>query len=186
MKRNSTLAVLCLSVLSVLPGGAAAADRPAAPRLSLGACADPALPKDARCGTYEVFENRAAMKGRKIPLRVVVLPALGPDRLPDAVVSFAGGPGQSSVEWGTLLSQSLAPLRQRRDFLLVDSRGTGGSGPLECPELHGSPSIQGFLDHHLPADKVRACRERLSQVADLTQYTTDNTVDDVDEVRAAL
>src|SRR5215210_4599908 len=153
MKRNSTLAVLCLSVLSVLPSGAgraAAADQ--TPRLSLGACADPALPKDARCGTYEVFENRAAKKGRKIPLRVVVLPALGPDRLPDAVVFFAGGPGQSSVNSASYLSQSLAPLRQHRDFLFVDSRGTGGSGPLDCPELHGSPSIQGFLDHYIPAD----------------------------------
>jgi len=68
----------------------------------------------------------------------------------------------------------------------VDSRGTGGSAPLRCPELQGTQGVQGVLDNFLPADKVRACRERLSKVADLTQYTTDNTVDDVDEVRAAL
>jgi pimeloyl-ACP methyl ester carboxylesterase len=173
MKRIATFVIFCLSVL---PAGAAA------PRLTLGACNDPELPKDARCGTYQVFENRAAKTGRKIPLRVVVLPALGPDRRPDAIVAFAGGPGESSVGEAGFLSQELAPLRQHRDFLLVDARGTGSS-PLECPELR---DVQGFLDGFVPADKVRACGERLRKVADLSQYTTDNAVDDVDEVRAAL
>ena len=73
MNRSATLFILGCSALSALSAAAAV---PAAPRLTLGACTDPALPKDARCGIYEVFENRAARKGRKIPLRVVVLPAL--------------------------------------------------------------------------------------------------------------
>jgi len=179
MKRGITLSILGLSLLTVLPAAAA-------PKLKLGACADPALPKDAKCGTYEVFENRAAKKGRKIPLRVVVLPALGKDRLPDPVVPFAGGPGESSVREGIYMTTALAPLRQRRDILLVDQRGTG-PGPLDCQELHGTrKEIQEFLDHFVPTDKVRACRERLEKIADLTQYTSDNAIDDVDEVRAAL
>src|SRR3982750_1677811 len=172
MKRKAILATFCLSVLAAFPAGAA-------PRLTLGACADPGLPKDARCGIYEVFENRAARKGRKIPLRVVVLPALGPDRQPDAIVIFGGGPGNSSVEEGIYYSQELAPLRRHRDFLLVDLRGTGGPGLPDCPELH---AVQGFLDHYVPADKVRSCAERLRKVADLSQYTSDNAIDDVDEV----
>jgi pimeloyl-ACP methyl ester carboxylesterase len=187
MKRNVTLAILCFSVFPALFSAAGrAADRPAGPRLTLGACTDPNLPKDARCGAYEVFENRAAKKGRKISLRVVVLPALGPERLPDAVVYFSGGPGESSVQDGVFMSRPLAPLRQHRDFLLVDSRGTGGSAPLNCPEMQGIQAVQGFLDSFVPADKVRACRERLRKTADLSQYTTDNAVDDVDEVRDAL
>src|SRR5436305_2303072 len=97
-----TIFILC-SIF--LPAAGRAASHPAAPRLTLGGCSDPDLPKDARCGTYEVFENRAARKGRKIPLRVVVLPALGPDRKPDAITVFAGGPGQASVRWGVGLSQ---------------------------------------------------------------------------------
>jgi pimeloyl-ACP methyl ester carboxylesterase len=181
MKLTATFIIFVLSIFST--GAGRAADRPAAPRLTLGACTDPDLPKGARCGTYQVFENRAAKKGRRISLRVVVLPALGPDRRPDAVVAFAGGPGESSVGEAGYLGQELAPLRRHRDFLLVDSRGTGGSAPLDCSELH---SVQGFLDDFVPADKVRACRERLRKTADLSQYTTDNAVDDVDEVRAAL
>src|SRR5215218_4126669 len=163
MKRNAIFVILCLCLLSA---GAVQADPRSTPKLVLGACTGANLPKDARCGAYEVFENRAAKKGRTIALRVVVLPALGPDRLPDPVVYFAGGPGSSSVEQGMYLSQSLAPLRQRRDILFVDARGTGGSGSLDCPELRPE-SVQGFLDHSMPLAKVRACRERLSQVADL-------------------
>jgi pimeloyl-ACP methyl ester carboxylesterase len=184
MKRSAIL----LGVLFVLSRGLWAAKPAAPPRLTLRPCADPALPKDARCGTYEVFENRAAKKGRKIPLRVVVLPALSPDRQPDPVVWFAGGPGDSGVEEGVYMAEEMAPLRRRRDFLMVDLRGTG-PGPLDCPELHASQGIQEiqrFLDHYVPADKARACRERLEKVADLTQYTSDNAMDDVNEVRAAL
>jgi pimeloyl-ACP methyl ester carboxylesterase len=190
MKRSASVpgVLSVLSVLWVLSPGILAAKPTAPPRLILGGCTDPALPKDARCGTWEVFENRAAKKGRKIPLRVVVLPALGPDRLPDPVVLFSVGPGESAVEEGVDMAEDLAPLRRRRDLLLVDLRGTG-PGPLDCPELHASQGlqeIQGFLDHYVPADKVRACRERLEKIADLTQYTSDNAMDDVDEVRAAL
>jgi pimeloyl-ACP methyl ester carboxylesterase len=38
----------------------------------------------------------------------------------------------------------------------------------------------------VPTDKVRACHDRLSKTADLSQYTSDNAIDDMDEVREAL
>jgi pimeloyl-ACP methyl ester carboxylesterase len=146
--KHSPLAFLTLSLLALpaRPTGAALPAQPPAPKpLALRPCAAvPGLPAGARCGTYEVFENRAARKGRKIPLRVVVLPALGPERAPDAIVYFAGGPGGSSVEEGVELGEVLQQLHQRRDILLVDMRGTGGSAPLVCPELQGSQGVQGF------------------------------------------
>jgi pimeloyl-ACP methyl ester carboxylesterase len=42
------------------------------------------------------------------------------------------------------------------------------------------------MDHFLPPDRVKACAERLARTADLSQYNNDSSVDDVDEVRAAL
>jgi pimeloyl-ACP methyl ester carboxylesterase len=158
-----------------------------APKLELRPCTGiPGLPPEARCGTYEVWENRAAKSGRKIPLRVLVLPATGPDRLPDPFVFFSGGPGDSNVDAASWLAEELGALRKRRDILLVDFRGTGGSGGLFCTELPGSAGLQGTLDHFLPPEPVRACAERLSKTADLSQYTNDTSVDDIDEVRAAL
>ncbi len=140
----------------------------------------------ALCGTYEVFENRATRTGRKIPLRVVVLPATGPGRLPDPFVYFAGGPGDASIPGGVFMARQLPALRQKRDVLLVDYRGTGQSGRLFCPELGGAGGVQGVLDNYLPFDKIRACRDRLKKEVDLSWYTTDAAVDDIEEVRTAL
>ncbi|HYO15420.1 MAG TPA: alpha/beta fold hydrolase, partial [Thermoanaerobaculia bacterium] len=185
MAHRSKLAIL---TWLCLPGLALAAETAVpAPKLELRACTGiPGLPPEARCGTYEVWENRAAKSGRKIPLRVLVLPATGPDRLPDPFVFFSGGPGDSNVDAASWLAEELGALRKRRDILLVDFRGTGGSGGLFCTELPGSAGLQGTLDHFLPPERVRACAERLSKTADLSQYTNDTSVDDIDEVRAAL
>ena len=157
------------------------------PKLTLAPCTTiPGVPPESRCGTYEVWENRATKSGRKIPLRVLVIPATGPDRLPDAITLFGGGPGESSVASFAETLQMFRSLRDRRDILLVDFRGTGASGALLCPELRGSAWLQGALDHNRPPEKVRACAERLAKTADLSQYNNDTSVDDVDEVRAAL
>ena len=51
----------------------------------------------ARCGTLIVPENRLTGTGRTIPVRFVVIPAASPDKAPDPVVWFAGGPGGSAV-----------------------------------------------------------------------------------------
>src|ERR1044071_5206873 len=111
------------SILAVLAGlcipGLARSAEPAAlaPKLELKPCATPGLPPEARCGSYEVWENREAKSGRKIPLHVVVLPARGPDRLPDPFVHFTGGPGSSSVMAGvSRIARELDALRERRGF----------------------------------------------------------------------
>lgn len=111
-----------LSLLAVL-GIATAGAAPAA-KLELKPCTTiPGLPAEARCGTYEVWENRAAQSGRKIPLRVVVIPAKGPDRLPDPFIYFEGGPGQSSVAAAPLLLQEIGALHQRRTSCSSTSGG---------------------------------------------------------------
>lgn len=182
--------ILLFAVLAgiFIPGLALAAEAAApAPKLELKACTTiSGLPPEARCGTYEVWENRTAKSGRKIPLRVVVIPAQGPDRLPDALTLFAGGPGESNVAAAPEALEMFKTLRRRRDIVLVDFRGTGGPAGLFCPEMQGSAGVQGLLDHFYPPEKVKACAERLAKTADLSQYTNDTSVDDVDEVRAAL
>jgi len=155
------------------------------PRLTLVPCRLPGVPDEARCGTYEVFENRDARTGRKIALNVAVLPALGPDRLPDPIAFFDGGPGEPSVSDAAWHEKNLKPLRLRRDILLVDARGTGRSAPLDCEESEAA-RLQGYLNDFLPLDQVRACRDLLQKRADLAQYTTAHIVDDMAEVSSAL
>src|ERR1044072_7633321 len=123
----------------------------AAPALALKPCSLPGVTGEVRCGTYEVPEDRADPASRKIPLRVVVLPATGSDRAPDPVVSFSGGPGESAVEEATYFAVAHPALRARRDVVLVDVRGTGESAPLSCEQLKGERGVQGFLDDFMPA-----------------------------------
>ncbi len=154
--------------------------------LKLAPCHLPKVDREARCGTYEVFENRAAGSGRKIPLRVVVIPAAGKPVAPDPLVFFEGGPGVSSVESAPDVIEEFGAVLQHRDLLLVDFRGTGGSHPLLCPQPEGVHGVEEALDTFMDPGAVRRCREVLARDNDLTQYTTDTSVDDVEEVRAAL
>jgi len=165
---------------------AAPARRPA----RLAPCRLEGIDEELRCGTYQVWEDREARRGRKISLNIVVLPALGPDPAPDAVVFFSGGPGEAATQAGRSLVDD-RELRRHRDVLLVDQRGTGRSNPLNCdfygPGSHATGADPRLLAGELfPPAAVRQCRDRLEQVADLRLYTTALAMDDVDEVRAWL
>ncbi len=159
--------------------------RQRADTLSLAPCDVPGVSEKARCGTFEVWENREAKAGRRIALKVVVLPAPGGAAARDALTFLAGGPGQAATSLAAFLATAFAPARQHRDILLVDQRGTGGSHALEC-DLYPGKDPQTALGAFFPPDRVRACRAALEKTADPRQYTTPNSVDDLDEVRAAL
>ncbi|HEX8130963.1 MAG TPA: alpha/beta hydrolase [Pyrinomonadaceae bacterium] len=163
--------------------------RPPSPVLSLQPCevagARQGTKEKVRCGTYEVFENRAAKVGRKIAIKVVVFPATGQNRAADPLFYIPGGPGSSATEDAPYIARNFAKVREQRDLVFVDQRGTGGSNPLEC-ELFDSSSLQSYLGAYFPLEDVRKCRERLEPIADLKLYTTPIAMDDLDEVRAAL
>lgn len=173
---------LIFLIAFLLPGLAAGASS----GLELTPCELPGLKQPARCGTYEVFENRAAGSGRKIPLRVAVLPATSGEALPDPIFWFAGGPGGSAVEMAAFMTYLLGDLRAERDVVLVDVRGTGESNPLDCDYQGSQRGIREALESFLPVDLLPECRRQLEAENDLTQYNTPNMIDDVDEVRAAL
>jgi len=182
---HAVLPLAALAALLALPALVQAdAPVPASPvpqrwQGKLSPCPLPGGAGEALCGTYEVFENREARSGRKIPLRIVLLPAPGPDRAPDPVFFLAGGPGQGETPEAPDLAHFP---RGRRDLVLVDTRGTGGSNPLSC-RLWGDGTR---LDHLFPLDAVTACRNELEKKADLTRYTTTAAMDDLDEVRRYL
>lgn len=158
-------------------------------RVSLEPCEVPGASEGAkekaRCGSYEVFENRATKKGRKVALKIVVFPATGQDRAADPLFYISGGPGSSATEDAPYVAQGYAKIRERRDLVFVDQRGTGGSNPLDC-DLFDPQDLQSYLGDYFPLGDVRRCRERLETKADLRLYTTRIAMDDLDEVRAAL
>jgi len=141
---------------------------------------------EARCGTYEVYEDRTTRSGRKIALNIVVLPAEGAPPAPDPLFILVGGPGQAATESAAGFARQFATLRRTRDLVLVDQRGTGQSNKLPCDIGQGSEAVKAILSGVIPAERVRACRTQLEKQADLKFYITPFAMDDVDEVRAWL
>jgi pimeloyl-ACP methyl ester carboxylesterase len=175
--RSSAVAVLLVWLLRP-PASSALPTTP-----QLAPCRVDGLEEEVHCGSFTVLEDRSRPDGRRLQLRLVVLPALGP-RQPDPVVVLTGGPGQAASEGGAREARQLAALRSARDVVLLDQRGTGGSHPLRC-----TPSFPNAFGPYLgpppPAAQIAACRDQLATDADLRRYTSLDAVDDLEELRAA-
>ena len=180
-KRGIALTIVALGAAGVA-GPVAGQEAPRPGELQLAACARGDLVPPARCGTFTVWENREAKTGRVIHLNVVLLAATGARPQPDPVVVLVGGPGQAATAQGPGLSRSA--LREDRDILLVDQRGTGASNGLYCSPPPDAP-LQAFMPT-MDAGEVRACRTVLEQRAELRYYLTSLAMDDLDDLRAAL
>jgi pimeloyl-ACP methyl ester carboxylesterase len=157
-----------------------------AAQIALNPCTIEGVPGPTRCGTHLVWENRETKRGRQIELSIIVLDALTNQRKPDPLFMLQGGPGDAPSFNARFYSRVFADIRQTRDLVLVDLRGTGKSRPLTCPEL-AQPDTNGVLGSDLlDISAVKACKSRLQRQTDLRQYTTEIAVDDLDEVRKGL
>ena len=137
-------------------------------------CGDPEL-GTAECGTVSVPERPGSR--RRLALDLIILRATGADPAPDPLFVLQGGPGQAATPQADFYARAFAPLRERRDIYLIDTRGTGRSASLHCP-------VRGR--DFLPVDDVRACRDELRRRADLTAYTTRRIVGDLERARRAF
>jgi pimeloyl-ACP methyl ester carboxylesterase len=175
--------VLMLAVIAVVASRQSQTNRPN-PSL-LQPCSVPQIAAKALCGNLEVFENRVTRKGRKINLKIIVLPATGNERAPDPLFYLAGGPGASATEDAPGVAQLFAKVHERRDLVFLDQRGAGGSHPLNCT-FFNPDDPQSYLGYFFPLEEVKKCRQQLEATSDLLLYTTPIAADDLDDVRAAL
>lgn len=180
-------AIFTLNCLAQKNGAVVKGEPPAA-SIVLTPCevAGPTQAKEkARCGTFEVFEDRALKNGRKIALKIMVFPATGQDKAPDPLFYIPGGPGSSATEDAPYVAPQYARIREHRDLVFVDQRGTGGSNALDCDFFNPS-DVRSYLGEYFPLEQVRKCRQQLEPKANLELYTTPMAMDDLDDVRAAL
>jgi len=142
---------------------------------------------EAQCSSLQVPENRAAPNGRHIRLAIAWVPAKG-EAAPDPMFMLAGGPGQSALESFPSIAPAFAELRKKRDIILVDQRGTGGSNRLTCRNAKGKNAFVEESEDGLAEAGVFAerCARELSARADLRFYSTTDAVQDLDAVRQAI
>jgi pimeloyl-ACP methyl ester carboxylesterase len=154
--------------------------------IELCSCKLSGVPQPSRCGVLEVPENPNRPAGRQLKIGVAVIPATGGKSRPDAIVILmGGGPGEDAISAAEVYVKQFTTLRQDRDILLVDQRGTGRSGALNCALFSAQEAAVSLRDVLAPA-AVEKCEQNLRVRADLTQYTYDRFANDLEQVRQAL
>ena len=136
------------------------------------------------CGTLSVPEDRSDSGGRRIDLRVAVVPALAANPRPDPLFAIAGGPGDAGTQFFAWLPGLFAGIHATRDIVLVDQRGTGGSNALTLPS---APDTSGMSAVQAEASLAAWMHDALAALdADPRFYTSTVAANDLDDVRAAL
>ncbi len=145
-------------------------------------------------------ENWESPGAEEVTISYVILKSPSPSPFPDPVVYLEGGPGSSALAGLPLLQSTFADLRQYRDIILYDQRGTAFSSPLICPtEVQEQPietpalipdaaqgvdsDIDALVNNAKSSSGYRVavnCAPYFAeQGIDLSQYSTANSVQDL-------
>lgn len=137
------------------------------------------LGKTITCGILHTHEEPGNTDSTAIQVAFAILKADTDRPLADPIIYLEGGPGGSALfyidPWVT------SPLRQQRDIILVDQRGTGYSLP--------SLSCNAYLDlsYYSDAADIQACIEEMANNGvTLGNYNTDTNAHDIGELMALL
>ncbi len=165
--RHTLLAAGALVALACLTNASSAG---AAPRLR--ACANDS---EFRCGVLRVPLDRTGAVPGVVPLHFAAARA----KRRRVLIALSGGPGQASVYAASDFAFSLQPALRRYRLVVLDQRGTGRSGVLDCSAVQRSLSLD-VLDQ----DEAAACARTLGPRRAF--YATADTVLDLEALRRAL
>jgi pimeloyl-ACP methyl ester carboxylesterase len=130
----------------------------------------------AYCGHIDrPLDPTGAIPG-SISIHFEYYPHTAPGDSAGTLVATEGGPGYAATESRADYLALFKPLRRERDFVLMDNRGTGGSGAIGCPKLQTAEKWTIEL--------IGACGRSLGARADL--YGTALATDDLAELLTRL
>ncbi len=159
------------------------------------------------CGLLYVPENYAKPDDGTIQITYAVLKSKSLSPLPDPVVYLEGGPGGSAIAGLSSYADIFAEMRQSRDIILFDQRGTKYSTRLDCDPfllllnhlINTDPETADLFQEIVNETPdtlmgttvsqiyMGACAEGLTDAGyDLTQYNSANSVKDLFELTNAL
>mgnify|MGYP005841110835 CR=1 FL=1 len=110
---------------------------------------------EAECSYVSVPKFHAQPDGERVKLAVAKIPSTNPTPAADPLVMLQGGPGGSGIPvFGTLLATTpLGELREDREIILLEQRGTLNSQPnLGCEAY--SAFVLSTLDANLDTEAV--------------------------------
>ena len=143
----------------------------------------PSLPT-ARCGQITVPRDRTNPGKGTIDIGFALVPHTDTSQPGlGTIVPNPGGPGSSTIDLaGGYFAEAVEPLLDRRDLLLIDTRGVGRSTPLTCAALDGPNKV--FVSLTKQRQMIGECGEQLGDT--VSDYSSNAIADDVDAVRATL
>ncbi len=109
------------------------------------------------CGHVTVPLDRHDPVEGTLDVTYQVLPSRGETR--GTILATEGGPGYSSISSTRWYRDLFHPMLEHRQLLIVDLRGTGASGAINCPQL------QAYAGDYVTA--VGRCGRRLGSTSDL-------------------
>jgi pimeloyl-ACP methyl ester carboxylesterase len=133
----------------------------------------------ARCGRVKVPLDRAHPSRASVPIFFEYVRHRASTPVHRALVVTEGGPGFSVTQTefeDSFYRHLFHPLLKRRDLILLDQRGVGGSQVIRCRRL------QHEIGKTLPA--IRACGRHLGPASSL--YGSGDVARDLNAVRRAL
>jgi pimeloyl-ACP methyl ester carboxylesterase len=128
------------------------------------------------CGTLARPLDPAGSVAGTIPVYFEYYPHSDPGVAAGTLVGATGGPGYPTTGSADEYLQLFAPLRKRYDVVLMDYRGSGHSGAIDCRELTRAPE--------LTEANIGACGRSLGRSAPL--YSTTLAADDLAAILDAL
>lgn len=173
---------------SLLVGACSTENTPPPPAVEFKACTpakDFAPIPESECTSIAVLENPLAPTGRKIDIHLLRIKSVDAKPQADPLILIQGGPGGSSQRMAYTLNRAFAFVRQTRDLIFVDLRGTGQSNPLNCsgleainPQLNDSDALARYKD------LMVQCGEEFKDYAGF--YTTQYAIADLEFIRTRL
>jgi pimeloyl-ACP methyl ester carboxylesterase len=134
---------------------------------------------DYECATLDVPLDPTG--GHLDRLRLHVRRLVETREAEEVLVALAGGPGQSSTRFVDDFADVLAEGLENRQLVVLDQRGTGHSGPLDCRALESVPPT-ATVEALLP--RVGRCGRQLGDTRRF--FTTTEVVEDLEALRIGL
>ena len=143
---------------------------------NLGGCGARHILEQFRCGTIRVPSVRKdpSLGHKRIAFAIRPAPHGGIAQTP--IFAVEGGPGYGSSRTEPAYTNLLGGLLGNHALVLVDMRGTGRSGGLNCPDVQEGRGPEWIT--------LGECARRLGPRFE--GYTTAMAADDIDDVRKAL
>lgn len=142
-------------------------------------------------GQLTVPENWGNPQNGKIKLAVSILKNTANKSNAEAVVFIQGGPGESAIR--TIGFWKWHPIREQKDVILIDLRGTGFSEPRLCPDIGKSfleilsKDQSEEIDEQQKIETVMNCQQDLiSRNIDIASYNSQSIAKDLHALKEQL